>query len=133
MDELVKTEVAGLEVPMKEAFTWIAIYDSSLILREIDGFSYGDIDREKLVEFWLIDQRGQEKIKIDLKPGQKLIFRRRRFQRAVESTPFQTFYLVGWHENISGRNVQSIMYLYPNGAIELSDSKSDLELLNFEI
>lgn len=65
---------------------------------------------------------------IEIKEGRRLIWRKRRHQRLLELTPFLTIYMIGWQETIEGRNVQSILYIYPDGTNELSERKTNGEL-----
>lgn len=73
-------------------------------------------------------------LSLDLNDNRKrLIWRKRRWQRATEGKPFATTYLIGWQMTLNDENIQSIVYIYPNGQLELSDGKSDLELFPEEV
>lgn len=65
---------------------------------------------------------------VDIKEGRRLIWRKRRHQRMLETSPFLTIYMIGWQETINGQNVQSILYIYPDGKSELSERKTNGEL-----
>ena len=96
--------------------------------------TYDDIDRSRLIQFKVFHPSNRQLpiITVDIKPDYQLIWRKRRWQRDIDSKPFKTVYLIGWHTNIAGKNIASIMYLHENGQIELSDGKSDLELRECE-
>ena len=110
---------------------------------------YDQIDRDKLEKFNVYEREklGTKDLKpiisVDIKPGYRLIWRKRRHQRVIgPQVPFKTVYLVGWQATIplnkggqggcDGENVQSIIYLYENGKMEMSSQKSDYELFDFE-
>jgi len=125
---------------MSRDLTWKAIYDDSTHLWECNPAGekinkYDDIDRTKLVQFQVFHPKNLELpiITVDIKEGYQLIWRKRRWQHWLERQPFRTVYLIGWHTNINGRNIASIMYLHENGQVELSDGKSDLELRECEL
>ena len=128
-----------------DTYTWEAVYKDGSSLWECNSKGdilnkYSDIDRKNVIEFQLY--RTEELLKsdknplktlkpvysIDIKEGRRLIWRKRRHQRLLESAPFLTIYMVGWQETIDGRNVQSILYIYPDGSSELSERKSNGEL-----
>jgi len=112
-----------------DSLSWMAVYDSGLQIREIDGVSYADIVRENLKEFWLVDSSEKPRIKIDVnhsETGRNIIFRKRRYMNLDQIT--KTVYIVGWQKE----NQFVLLYLYPEGVIELSDSKNDLDLFACE-
>lgn len=112
---------------------------------------YDQIDRDKITKFNVYEtaKLGAQDLKpvisLDIKSGYRLIWRKRRHQRLIGTqVPFKTVYLVGWQATIrplckggggisnGGQNVQSIIYLYEDGKMEMSSRKSDYELFNFE-
>lgn len=126
-----------------DVYTWEAVYNDGTSLWECNSKGqvinkYSDIERKRVTQFRLyktderLDNELMKTLKpvytIDIKEGRRLIWRKRRHQRLLESTPFLTIYIVGWQETIDGRNVQSIVYIYPDGRTELSERKSNGEL-----
>lgn len=112
---------------MKEdSYNWVAINHTGMQICEVAGSSYHDLDRTKLKEFWLVDKHGRAIIKIDLKNGRQLIFRRRRTQD-ISGEILSTIHIVGYLED----GKFNLRYLHPNGVIELSD-KDDLQLFDCE-
>ena len=161
--EETKPSVLASYTTMVDKYTWQAIYNDGTDLWECSLRSpttssngervvagpivdehpiiakYDQIDRDKLEKFNVYERGklGTKDLKpiisIDIKPGYRLIWRKRRHQRVIgPQVPFKTVYLVGWQATIGGENVQSIIYLYENGKMEMSSQKSDYELFNFE-
>ena len=100
---------------------WKAFYNdqSSLPQFNADGSEnkYADIDRSKLEAFAFFKDDALV-FALYLEPGQRLIFRRRVEQPAGgEST---VVYMAGWQQTIEGRNVQSIAYIFPSGAVHMA-------------
>lgn len=134
-----------------DKYTWQAVYSDGTSLWECDAnqksaqghpiivSKYDQIDRDKITKFnvYETEKLGTKDLKpvisLDIKSGYRLIWRKRRFQRVIgPQVPFMTVYLVGWQATIYGQNVQSIIYLYEDGKMEMSSQKSDYELFNFE-
>jgi hypothetical protein len=105
---------------------WAARYDDGTIINQItDGkeLSYDDLkDRERIVSFALWDHETHKPVlTLHLDLGQKLIYRRRCWQRAGEEKPYQVVYLVGWRRTIAGECIQSIAYVFEEtGRMELA-------------
>ena len=119
-----------------EKYVWRAVYNDGTSLDQIgpDGISskYTDIDRANLDKFLLIETETEKpKIILHLKPGQKLIHRRRVSHRMPLSAIFfeenpdrptiETVWIVGWHENRRGVNVQMLLFLFEDGTVEFLD------------
>ena len=137
-----------------DKYTWQAVYNDGISLWECNSeriiiAKYSQIDRSNLIKFniYETEKLGTQDLKLvislDIKSGYRLIWRKRRHQRLIgPQVPFMTVYLVGWQATIplnkggqggcGGQNVQSIIYLYEDGKIEMSSQKSDYELFNFE-
>jgi len=102
--------------------TWIAYYeDGTKLLQYENGkcHKYLDIDRSKLSKFAI--HNGEKLILvIHLDKNKKLIFRRRVAKPMLSDTE-EVVYLVGWQENRSGVNVQSISFIFQEGYIETVD------------
>jgi len=130
----------------QDMYTWEAVYNDGTSLWETDAKGlvigkYGGIDRSRLTEFRVYrtdthcnhNLEGEQPfLKVEIKPGYRLIWRKRRHQRIRDKTPFLTIYLVGWQATIEGKNFQAIFYMFPDGSTELSSKKSDVELFDFE-
>ena len=119
-----------------EKYVWKAVYSDGTSLDQIgpDGTpnKYTDIDRANLVNFLLIEtETGKPKVILHLKPGQKLIHRRRVSQHLPLSAVFfeknpdrpiiETVWIVGWHENRRGVNIQMLLFVFEDGTVEFMD------------
>jgi len=115
---------------------WIAIYNDDTFLTQFnsDGSEncYTNIDRNRLTHFAMLDENNKPVLVVELeRPTQKLIYRKRTFSD-LSGAVKGTIYLVGWHENINGRSIKVINYIYPDGKIILAGAKDDLELIKEE-
>lgn len=139
-----------------DTFTWCAIYndgdeevwecDIASLKLDTDGRcqgcvinKYGKLDRPKLTAFslyrtadLLYPATAKPIVTVDLKPGYRLIWRKRQRLVLVGAISLPTIYLIGWQVTVNGTNIQSILYIYPDGTTELSCRKSDFELFEFE-
>jgi hypothetical protein len=113
---------------------WIANYNDGTSLPQFneDGTEnkYIDIDRSKLSSFDMVEDKLILSVILE-RPTQKLICRRRvcvdlfgNFKSAI--------WLVGWHENIGGKSIKSICYIYSDGHIELAGARDDIQLITGE-
>jgi hypothetical protein len=105
---------------------WAAEYDDGTIVNQFrDGkeLSYDDLkDRERIISFalWDMDTR-KPVLTLHLDSGQRLIYRRRCWQRSGEEKPYQVVYLVGWRRTVAGECIQSIAYVFEEtGRVELA-------------
>jgi hypothetical protein len=115
---------------------WVAIYNDETFLAQFneDGSEnkYADIDRNRLTHFAMLGEGNKPVLVIEMeRPTQKLIYRRRTFMDLVGNIKGVIF-LVGWHENINGKSIKVINYIYPDGRIVLAGAKDDLELVQEE-
>lgn len=125
---------------MSLKYEWEAIYPDGESLNQFndDGTEnrYTDIDRSRITHFILNDiTTGKPKIILHLKPGQQLIHRRRIVQKYALSSDFfernpevkmrEIVYIIGWHENRNGVNVQMINFVFEDGTVEIMDRWSD--------
>ena len=97
---------------------WLATYTDGTTLGQYNGdgveYSSEHIDRSKLASFALIGEAGDKFLQFHLEPGQRLIYRRR-IEQSVGGSP-TICYLAGWQQTIHGQNVQSIWYVFDEGA-----------------
>lgn len=115
-------------------FYWRAIYKDGSQLSQIEKNEkgetvkenlYPDIDRSRLTEFHLIySARDIPIVKIHLRPGQKLIARRRTWNDWHGNST--VVWLIGWHQTIKvgwwkKRNIQMLAFVFPDGHIEIVD------------
>jgi len=114
---------------------WKAHYNDGTILPQYneDGTEngYHSIERNRLSHFVLYDENDKAVFSVRLNPDQRLIYRRRTAMRG--SVAQGLVYLVGWQMTIKGKNIKSIAYIFDDGAVELDNDRSDLDLLPFEI
>jgi len=106
---------------------WVAVYGSEpgehLEQYNADGSlnRYADIDRERLREFTLLHtstlppepNQSAFVFSVVLRPGKRLIYRRR--VQKHSSGAETIWHIVGWQENVRGRNVQSVAWVHDNG------------------
>jgi hypothetical protein len=115
---------------------WLAVYNDNTYLSQYneDGTEnkYEDIDRNRLTHFAMLNEDNKPILVVEIeRPTQKLIYRRRTFIDLAGKIK-GVVYLVGWHENIGGKSIKVINYIYPNGKIVLAGAKDDLELIGLE-
>lgn len=118
-------------------YEWRAIYSDGTHLDQInqDGSEakYTDIDRNKLCAFVLFDETKTAKVVLHLQPGQKLVHRVRRLKHMPLSNLFwekhdcteEAVWIVGFHENRNGTNVQMLSFIFEDGHVELMDKWRD--------
>lgn len=105
---------------------WAAQYkDGSVINQFTDGkeLSTDNLERRDEIEsFALWDQETRKPVlTLHLDPDQKLIYRRRCWQRVDEERPSKVVYLVGWRRTVAGECIQSIAYVFEDtGRVELA-------------
>jgi len=107
-------------------FSWGTQYtdDSWFYQHKPDGTEnkYIDIDRTRIKRFALFDEQGKGHVVLNLRPNQKLIYRRRGFITiGSEGRVDETVWLLGWQENRNGVNVQAILFVFEDGHIEFMD------------
>lgn len=115
---------------------WLAVYNDNTYLSQYneDGTEnkYKDIDRNRLTHFAMLNEDNKPILVVEIeRPTQKLIYRRRTFCNLLGKIN-GVIYLVGWHENVNGKSIKAINYIYPNGKIVLAGAKDDLELVKEE-
>lgn len=113
---------------------WISIYNDKTHLMQFnaDGSEnkYTDIDRDRLTHFSIVEGDKPILVVEFERPTQKLIYRKRTIITLSGSSA--VIYLVGWHENIGGKSIKVVNYIYPDGRILLAGAKDDLELIKEE-
>src|SRR5437660_450428 len=106
-----------------EKLNWKANYidGTSLLQTNPDGTSnkYDDIDRTKLINFEIVDTESNKTVfKLHLEPEQKLICRIKSGMNMGTNEVMWRFMMVGWQQNVNGKNIQSITYIMEDGRIE---------------
>lgn len=115
---------------VKRNYQWVAEY--------LDGTKQTkkDISFKEVLE---ADKRGEikrfilapltnslKRIILDLDKNKRLIY----FERTIGNTgnEFEPFlvYLLGWQETVKGSNRKYIMYIYPNGDVEINSDEATL-------
>lgn len=117
---------------------WIANYNDGSFLKQYDQGKenlYGNIDRDKLTRFDMIDRFTNKPIyALYMRAGQQLIFRRRTFKKI--GLPDVVVFLVGYKEVFMTNNGPKtnivINYFHPDGSIALDGERNNLELLPIE-
>lgn len=113
---------------------WQAHYTDGSTLSQLSGYTYADIDRERLQAFDLW-QDNRLLIRVDLRDdSDKEVGRRRliyRLRTQMNSSGQEVkFYMVGWQRTVSGRNIVAINYLFEDGAILLGGQFTNDELMD---
>ena len=101
---------------------WKAIYSDGTELSQYSDnktSKYGDIDRSRLDKFVILKNDTPVLI-LYLDENKKLIFRRRVAKNFLSGEE-EAVYLVGWQENRSGVNLQSISFIFEDGHVEVVD------------
>jgi hypothetical protein len=106
---------------------WAAQYRDGSVVNQFgpDGKEVSTdnlINRAEIEAFGLWDFETRKPIlTLHLDPGQKLIYRRRCWQRVGEEKPHLVVYLVGWRRTVAGECIQSIAYVFEEtGHVELA-------------
>lgn len=105
---------------------WMAVYDGNETLSQYneDGTEnkYGDIDRERLERFLLMDGECPI-IVLNMDQNKKLIYRRRTAMDML-GTHKEVVYIIGWQETLDGgaSSIQSILFYFAStGHTEVTD------------
>lgn len=118
-----------------DGFGWTARYrDGSELKRyKEDGTenSYQDIDRTALDSFEACGNGVTTTVTLE-RPTQRLVYRRRCFMSGAGES-LGTVLIVGWQETVDGVSRKSLLYVRPDGSVELGGSKDDMELLPQEV
>lgn len=116
-------------------YEWRATYSDGTHLDElnVDGSpnKYTNIDRSRLTLFQLIDTTDDKpKVTLHLKPSMRLIHRK---WQLIHLTPQgrrdETVWIIGWHENRQGINVQMLLFIFEDGGVEFMDRWDDKKAL----
>jgi hypothetical protein len=115
---------------------WVAAYTDGTSLARYNEDStengYADIDRSRLRSFEVRSDISALVVKVFFeRPTQQLVYRRRN-HISMLGVPQGTTIIVGWQEKVGGKSHKSLIYLYPDGHIELDGARNDLELLPIE-
>ena len=103
---------------------WAAVYNDGSLLPQYneDGSEnkYTDINRDILKQFLLLSTTSVRFI-LNLKPEFKLIYRRRTAIK-MDSNVKGIIHIVGYQQNISGKNIQHINFISEStGVMEVTD------------
>lgn len=106
---------------------WAARYRDGQVINQFqpDGteISYDNLPRRHDIRSFALWDRDTRKpvLTLHLDPGQRLIYRRRCWQRQGEEKPHRVVYLVGWRRTLAGESVQAIAYVFEeDGRVELA-------------
>jgi len=114
-----------------QSLTWEATYNDGTVVTEADVETTALVDRDRLAQFKLLNNEGRAVFVSFFSSEKKLIFRRRTFI-SPDGSVKGVVYLIGWHQNVNGKSVKSICYVYEDGHVEFDDARNDLELFPFE-
>jgi hypothetical protein len=100
---------------------WRAIYKDGTAFdsSEDRDMSVDRLDRKQIERFELVDGVGHCVARLHLDTGQRLIYRRR-VEMAQGSTGASVCHLMGWQQTVNGQNVQSILYIFEDGRVEMA-------------
>lgn len=122
---------------MQEQFSWLVETVDGQVLRE-DSTNFKEVielNRQGKVRYFsLVDlTSGITRFVVKLGGERRLIFFRRRMNHIDNKGTFQwTITLCGWQENVKGVTIKSILYIYPNGGVELNNDESTLAMAYHE-
>jgi len=118
------------------SLTWRAIYTDGSFLDQYnaDGTEnkYTSIDRTRLSKFLLLRETKPVFV-LHLRPGQRLIHRRRVSIRLGARAGRETVWIVGFQENRNGVNIQSIAFVFEDGHVELMDRFREDHVLYYPV
>ena len=102
-------------------YTWRATYkDGTVFDASVDqSLSVDRLDRKQLDKFELVSQAGASLMTLHLDPGQRLIYRMRTTMQQ-SGRKSSVCHLLGWQQTVGGQNVQSILYVFEDGRIEMA-------------
>ena len=102
------------------SYDWRATYKNGAVFDQglDDTLSVDRLDRKQLDRFELLDGSGDTIVTLHLDTGQRLIYRRR--VTKTQGGPDSICHLVGWQRTVGGQNVQSIMYAFEDGRLEMA-------------
>ena len=115
---------------MDTRICWLVQYNDGSQKTSLSGFKYRDIDRDRLTIFALLQvNKMKPLVVLHLTPDRRLIYRKRTAvshglplsNGQVEILQEQTVYLVGWQQNVDGKNIQMLTALFEDGHIEVVD------------
>lgn len=106
--------------------TWMVQYNDGSQRLSSDDFKYGDIDRERLEVFALLQVNNMKPLVVlHLTPERRLIYRKRSALdmnvRSGEITGRKTVWLAGWQQIVAGKNVQVLTALFEDGHVEITN------------
>lgn len=113
---------------MRDDYLWRGHYSDQTTIDEIgpDGVPrpFADIDLSRLKALELIGERSYV---VPISPGiRPIFFRRRRIETTMDGAEVgrSTITCIGWQKTERGRNVQSFLFLFPDGSSVLSDDRN---------
>ena len=103
---------------------WKAVYSDNTELNQfnLDGLEnkYIDIDRSKLIQFSLYRNKSPL-ITVHLDSNKKLIYRKRIAATGFGCQIKEMVHLIGWQENVNGKNAQMLFAVFQDNHIEVMD------------
>ena len=110
---------------------WRAHYTDGTDLWQDGKHGYHDIDRDNLVAFDLW-QGNRLLVRVDMSSGdvrngvgpKRLIWRKR---HTTDGSTDQIMHMAGWQRKVNGTNVQSICYVFEDGAVLLGGQWNENE------
>lgn len=110
-----------------EDYTWAAELNNNKILREghlakiLDVVSHAE---NKELNYFILLKDDSPKFVLTMGGKRKPIFFRRRMNHICNKGNFQwTITCIGWQENVKGVSIKTLLYVYPNGSVELSNGE----------
>ena len=126
------SNLAGVSRPKPE-YTWVAIYKDGQVFTQKNpqngkSRSIAEVSVPKLSAFALLNRQKKVVLVQYMSPGQRLIYRRRTAltQNArTTAASCVSCHLVGWQQDIAGRNVQHVAYCFEDGRIQMAGNFRD--------
>ena len=113
---------------------WVAVYNDNTYLPQYNESGernrYEDIQRDNLSRFIVFNEENGKVILVVHfeRPSQQLIWRERTWVNSMKGEVLGRIFLAGWQENIEGKSVKCISYIYSDGHIELAGARDDDKL-----
>lgn len=116
---------------MAEQFIWQAETTDNHLLIE-DSIPFGEVMKLNYagdIKYFGLYQGIIPKFVVKLGGKRKLIFFRRRMNHVnSQGTASWTITCIGWEERISGKSIKTLLYIYPNGNVELNNDEPTLAM-----
>lgn len=110
-------------------FKWQLILEDGTVINQSDNgeketfkFNHENKNFEKIKTFILVPQdRNLNKITLNIPTGARLLYFRRTMANTGDLFPKFHITMLGWQSTVNKVNIKYIMYIFPDGTIEVSN------------